>query len=446
MEANTSRNHLRWRAPVMGLFLALALVASLDFNPVSLASLDFNPVSLASLDSPAAAAVPQQDSPTAATVLDQPPGDGSARLADAQDLKSVAENFILNAPATVTQIVLWGGYADEDTPPATDNFTMHFFTDSGGWLGAPIYSESAIAYSRVQTGDMDSGIHVWRHTLTLATPVSLAPGTYWLWYHNHTPGSPDNYQSSAGSLDGTNGIAGSWFNYVGSLETYWVTVPEERALRLVQWNNPPVAEDEDYAAAFETPLTVAAEQGVLDNDSDVDGDPLAAVLDSGPIGQLSLNADGSFVYTPTLDFRGPDIFTYHADDGIAASAVATVTIGVLSPPSITLASPEDGAKDVALGEDVVVKFNEAINTATFTYTVAPDPGGWTEAWNGATTQVTLNHDDFERWTTVTFTVTGAEGLAGTAMEDPYVWSFTTEPYRLFMPLMANGGSHPTNRR
>ena len=42
--------------------------------------------------------------------------------------------------------------------------------------------------------------------------------------------------------------------------------------------------------------------GVLANDTDTEGDALAAsVVDSGPSsGSLTLNADGSFTYTPLL--------------------------------------------------------------------------------------------------------------------------------------------------
>src|SRR5439155_23223 len=65
--------------------------------------------------------------------------------------------------------------------------------------------------------------------------------------------------------------------------------------------------------------------GVLANDSDVDGDILTAVLVSGPAhGTLTLNADGSLVYMPALNFNGTDSFTYKASDGQAQSGVATV--------------------------------------------------------------------------------------------------------------------------
>ena len=70
--------------------------------------------------------------------------------------------------------------------------------------------------------------------------------------------------------------------------------------------------------------------GVLGNDSDPNGDPLTAVLVSGPSNAASftLNADGTFTYTPTANFAGTDTFTYRANDGTSNSNLATVTLTV----------------------------------------------------------------------------------------------------------------------
>jgi large repetitive protein len=79
-------------------------------------------------------------------------------------------------------------------------------------------------------------------------------------------------------------------------------------------------------------LTVNALAGVLGNDTDPDGDSLLAYLDSSPSsGAVTLNTDGSFVYTPTLNFNGVDTFTYFVVDSGSpqlSSDAATVTITV----------------------------------------------------------------------------------------------------------------------
>jgi VCBS repeat-containing protein len=93
-------------------------------------------------------------------------------------------------------------------------------------------------------------------------------------------------------------------------------------------NDDPVTADDAYAVDEDTTLTVDVAGGVLANDTDVDGDPLAVSLVSGPAnGTLTLNADGSFEYTPTSNFNGSDSFTYSVSDGTSSSE-ATVTIAV----------------------------------------------------------------------------------------------------------------------
>lgn len=96
-------------------------------------------------------------------------------------------------------------------------------------------------------------------------------------------------------------------------------------------NRAPLASSEGYSTAAGVTLSVAA-PGVLANDADPDGDPLTAVLASGPAqGTLALGADGSFVYTPSAGFAGADAFTYRASDGLLASDPATVTVTVVAP-------------------------------------------------------------------------------------------------------------------
>src|SRR3989441_129703 len=83
-------------------------------------------------------------------------------------------------------------------------------------------------------------------------------------------------------------------------------------------NDPPgtsggIVADDSYSTPEDTTLTVAA-PGVLANDTDVDGDPLTAILVNGPAhGTLSLNSDGSFNCTRTLLYTSPYSITYNAN-------------------------------------------------------------------------------------------------------------------------------------
>jgi len=98
---------------------------------------------------------------------------------------------------------------------------------------------------------------------------------------------------------------------------------------VVVTNNPPTANDDAYSTNEDVTLAVLAADGVLDNDTDVDSDPLtASLVTTTSNGTLSLNADGSFTYTPNAGFEGSDSFTYTANDGEDDSNAATVTITV----------------------------------------------------------------------------------------------------------------------
>lgn len=103
-------------------------------------------------------------------------------------------------------------------------------------------------------------------------------------------------------------------------------------------NASPVAVDDNYTTSMDIPLEVAA-PGVLENDTDLEGDTLSAIKDSDPVvGTLVLKSDGFFVYTPAPGATGVVTFTYHAYDGTSSSNVATVSITVGAgnqPPTIS---------------------------------------------------------------------------------------------------------------
>lgn len=113
---------------------------------------------------------------------------------------------------------------------------------------------------------------------------------------------------------------------------------------------------------------IANVPGVLANDYDADGDPLTAELVTGPAnGTLLLNSDGSFTYTPNMNFNGTDSFTYRAFDGNSYSDVATVTI--LVDPS------NDGPTITSDGGGAAASLSVAENSTAVTIVTASDPDG-----------------------------------------------------------------------
>jgi hypothetical protein len=106
----------------------------------------------------------------------------------------------------------------------------------------------------------------------------------------------------------------------------------------------PVAVNDTYGTPQDTPLKIDA-PGVLGNDKKPDGSQLAAIIGKTTShGNLEFHSDGSFSYTPTSGYSGPDSFTYQAvvflnnpappsgDPNQYISDPATVTIYVKAPP------------------------------------------------------------------------------------------------------------------
>ncbi len=115
--------------------------------------------------------------------------------------------------------------------------------------------------------------------------------------------------------------------------------------------------------------------------SDIDSTQLTYAKASDPTnGTVAVNANGTFTYTPALNFNGADSFTFKASDGSLESAAAAITITVTpvndAPIAHTLAisTSEDTAQTGTLsGSDM--------DSANLTYTKASDPTNGTVAVN-----------------------------------------------------------------
>jgi filamentous hemagglutinin family protein len=109
----------------------------------------------------------------------------------------------------------------------------------------------------------------------------------------------------------------------------------EAVVTITVGNDLPEAVDDTAATQVDNPVS----GNVLTNDTDPDDDPLSVVL-NGTLpenGEVTLNPDGSFTYTPDEGFVGEDSFTYQATDGQIDGEepvvdTATVTITVTAEP------------------------------------------------------------------------------------------------------------------
>jgi len=99
----------------------------------------------------------------------------------------------------------------------------------------------------------------------------------------------------------------------------------------------PAGTGDTYEVPQAEPLEVGPDAGVLANDVDPDGSPqplTAELMDPARHGQLTLHADGSFVYAPEPTWSGPDSFTYRPFDGLEYGEVTTAALEVLPRPTV----------------------------------------------------------------------------------------------------------------
>jgi|GEM_PF-2102258 len=120
-------------------------------------------------------------------------------------------------------------------------------------------------------------------------------------------------------------------------------------------NDAPLALADSYDTDEDIPLQIAA-PGVLANDNDFDGDPLTAIQNGQPnYGSLALAPDGSFVYTPPLNYNGVDYFTYWATDGYVNSELTIVTINIatVNDPPVAISDTAGTTIDTPVVVDVL---------------------------------------------------------------------------------------------
>jgi uncharacterized repeat protein (TIGR01451 family) len=147
-------------------------------------------------------------------------------------------------------------------------------------------------------------------------------------------------------------------NEVTSIVTNDAASMEETASADFTLNNSaPVAVADAYSVKKGGTLF---QNGVLANDTDVDGDSLTAIKSSSPAhGTLFFGADGTFVYVHDGSAATSDTFRYKANDGDLNSKEATVTITITPealPPAPTPVH-NVGLVDPARGEWTLRKSN-----------------------------------------------------------------------------------------
>ncbi|CAN5217134.1 hypothetical protein BH11PLA2_BH11PLA2_02720 [soil metagenome] len=243
-------------------------------------------------------------------------------------------------PSTITSSALPGVIQSVSvtfngvTHPATPDLDVLLVGPNG--VGIVLMSDNGGAGNSLTAADLtfsDTGV-------SALTDQLFGPGTYLP--SNFDDGTADSWTGFTGQISTTgmnktyrggnpNGI---WSLYVvddtspdgGSFATGWTIDIVSRL------NTPPTAVNDTYGLSEDGSLVTTAATGVISNDTDTDAvdiPTLQAQLVAPPSnGTLNFTADGSFTYTPFVNFNGKDTFTYTLDDGFTTGNTATVNITV----------------------------------------------------------------------------------------------------------------------
>lgn len=165
---------------------------------------------------------------------------------------------------------------------------------------------------------------------------------------------------------GSDSFAYTAFDADGDTDTAIVTL-NVKDVAETPTDHPMVTINDTYSATEDMALFVGAAQGVLANDTALNGGKSAAAgqFTTTKGGTVKLNADGSFTYTPKTDFFGSDSFTYTAFDADGDQAQGTVTLNVkdVAEPSPT-PFPAIGAGTTQLEQMALKNFTTlSLNTA-----------------------------------------------------------------------------------
>ncbi|MEM7028696.1 MAG: Ig-like domain-containing protein [Chloroflexota bacterium] len=159
-------------------------------------------------------------------------------------------------------------------------------------------------------------------------------------------------------------------------------------------NDGPIAQPDAYQATEDVTLRVPASTGVLNNDSDIDGDALTAhLVNDVTVGNLNLDENGSFSYTPPLNFNGQTSFSYRNKDSAIFSEAVTVLIQVaaVNDPPVATNDVATTDEDHAVTIDVLNNDTD-IEGDTLTLQSAGDPQNGQTTKNGNRIIYTPNAD------------------------------------------------------
>ena len=194
------------------------------------------------------------------------------------------------------------------------------------------------------------------------------------------------------------------------------TEPVQVTITIIPQNDAPIAVDDSYVITqggiIDTASSVTID-GVLENDSDEEGDSISAILITSPAhaADFVLSSNGDFVYEHDGSETTTDSFRYQTTDGSLTSNIATAFITIIStttdtiPPVITV--PQNIAVDVPGAESTIVVYSgeSAIDNVDGIVPVSCTPTSGSTFSLGETIVTCTASDSAENTASATFSIT-----------------------------------------
>lgn len=129
-------------------------------------------------------------------------------------------------------------------------------------------------------------------------------------------------------------------------------------------NLPPIAQDDDFSGPVNNNISGDL---FVNNGNGIDEDPegLAITANTTPVsapsnGNVTINSNGSFIYTPNTNFIGTDTFTYQISDPSGLTATATVTLDITGTIDFSMTKTQVSGPDPVTAAGQVLGYQIAL--------------------------------------------------------------------------------------
>lgn len=230
------------------------------------------------------------------------------------DAQVLAEDFLLQRPSVLTEVVLWGWYFPTNTPPPVETWTLGVYTDNtdsdGAIPGQGLAIQTAEIVSRTATGRTADILGVivdeYRWLLRFPEPVSLPEGgIYWVEAFHDSPVPNADTSISFAEADLNSGPPNFAVSTSSAPGTEWSTDDTSNLAFQIcgvaaEWNGLMVPGYQLETADPNGPTTFLAVRNTSSNPLNIDVAYYGDDLDAGALRVDTVNLSANQTYTHNL--------------------------------------------------------------------------------------------------------------------------------------------------